>query len=386
MNLHDELVGRARDIAPLVEKAARDNEINGRISDHLIDQFCDAGFIDILVPKVYGGKELGYRTFASVVSEVAPYCTSTAWVLSFYIGHAFIHALFPKESQDEVFADKSFSLTPGTIAPNFTLVPCDGGYVANGISPWNSGSSRSDWYLCCGLIKREGQAPEVRSFIVPTKDTKYIKNWDVAGMRGTSSDDMELKDVFVPKYRSVLVSDLLDGTSPGGKLHPNPKYSTPLFPFVLGEVVPVMVGAYRGAANTYKRMIEDRFITFKASKAAGKQTSQMRVGHGMAGAEIAEDLLAAYISTLETSNIETLRKPEVRAALKARVGMILDYCTSGINHLMQGAGGAAFRNDCPMQRFFRDINMLRVHGLLDTETATETYGRVLLGLPSEVPM
>lgn len=386
MNIHDELVGRARELAPLVAKAAPTTEINGRMSDELLDQFCDAGFIEILVPKYYGGKELGYKTFAGVISEIAPYCTSTAWVLSFYIGHAFIHALFPRESQDEVFVNKPYALTPGTIAPNFTLTPQGDGYIANGISPWNSGSNRSDYYLCCGLVKQEGQPPEARAFLVPTKDCKYIENWDVAGMRGTASSDMELKDVFVPKYHSVLVSELLEGNTPGGKFHANPKYSMPLFPFILGEVLPVMVGAYRGAANTYKSMIEDRFITFKAAKAASKQTAQMRVGHGMAGAEIAEDLLAAYITTLENASAEELRKIEVRAALKARAGMVLDYCTSGINHLMQGAGATAFRNDCPMQRFFRDINMLRVHGLLDSETAVETYGRVLLGLPSEVPM
>jgi len=386
MKSHNELVGRAREIAPLVEKFAYQTDANGKISDEVLDQFCNAELVQLLVPKIYGGHELGYKTLAGVIGEIAPYCTSTAWVLSFYIGHAYIHALFPKESQDEVFASKPYALTPGTIAPNFTLIPEGEGYIANGLSPYNSGSNRSDYYLCSGLVKREGQAPEARAFLVPSKDCKRIDNWNVAGMRGTSSNDMELKDVFVPNYHSVLVSDLLNGTAPGGKVHANPKYSMPLFPFILGEVVPVMVGAYRGAATTYKKMIEERFITFNAAKAASKQTAQIRVGHGMAGAQIAEDLLSIYANTLETTSPEMLRQPEVRAAMKARVGMILAYCTEGINELMKGGGAAAFRNDCAMQRFFRDINMLRVHGLLDSDTALETYGRVLLGLPSEVPM
>src|SRR5690606_39296352 len=101
-------------------------------------------------------------------------------------------------------------------------------------------------------------------------------------------------------------------------------------------------GAYRGAATTYKKMIEERFITFNAAKAASKQTAQIRVGHGMAGAQIAEDLLSIYANTLETASPEMLRQPEMRAAMKARVGMILAYCTDGINELMKGGGAAAF--------------------------------------------
>lgn len=386
MNMHDELVGRAREIAPFIEKSAYQTEINGKISDEVLDQICDAGLIQTLVPKMYGGHELGYKTMQAIISEIAPYCTSTAWVTSFYIGHAFIHGLFPKESQDIVFADKPNPLTPGTIAPNFTLTPQGDGYIANGTSQWNSGSNRSDYFLCSGMIKTEGQAPEIRSFLVPIKDCTPIKNWDVAGMRGTDSSDMRLDNVFIPNYNSVLVSDLLNGTSPGSKIHDNPKFSMPLFPFILGEVVPVLAGAYRGAADTFKTIVEERFITFSASKASSKQLAHIRLGRGIAGAEVVETLMADYVNKLDSMDPDTLRQPEVRAALKARVGLILEYCTDGINQLIKGGGGAAFRNDCSLQRFFRDINMLRVHGLLDSDTATENYGRMLLGLNSEVPL
>lgn len=386
MKTHDELIGRARELAPQVEKAAAETEKNGRMSSELLDQFCDAGFMEILVPKRFGGHEMNYSTFAGVIKEVAPYCTSTAWVLSFYIGHNYIHALFPEKSQEEVFADKPYALTPGTVAPSFTLTPHKDGFLASGKSSWNSGSAKSDWYIASGMIKREGQPPEFRVFLVPTKDAIYIENWDVAGMRGTSSSDMELRDVFVPEYHTALTGDIMDGRSPGSKVHANPMYSLPLNPFIMGEVLPVIVGAYRGAANTFKTLTEQRFSTYSAAKVAGKQSAQMRIGHGMAGAEVAEDLLSVYINAIDNADPDKMRAPEVRAAFKARVGMILEYCTNGINHLVHGAGAGAFRNDCALQRLFRDINMLRVHGLLDVETATETYGRILMGLPNEAPI
>ena len=66
--------------------------------------------------------------------------------------------------------------------------------------------------------------------------------------------------------------------------------------------------------------------------------------------------------------------------------MVSDYVKTGIDELMLGAGGGAYRNTCPLQRFSRDMNVLRVHGFLDTETATENLGRVTLGLEPNCPL
>src|SRR5690606_1802249 len=119
-----------KELASLVKVEAFNTEQNGRVSDSVIDLFCEMELPQLLSPKKFGGHELDYRTFAEVISEIAPISTSTAWVLSFYIGHNYIHALFPEQSQAEVFQHKPYSLTPGTIAPNFNLTPVDGGYIA----------------------------------------------------------------------------------------------------------------------------------------------------------------------------------------------------------------------------------------------------------------
>lgn len=386
MSLSETLIARARDIAPLVEKAAYETDQNRRVSDAVLDACAEAGLFQILVPKVYGGHELNYSTMASVVYEFARHCTSTAWVVSFYIGHNFLHALWPKEFQDEAFADAPFSFTPGTIAPNFKLTPVDGGYIANGLSQWNSGSSRCDWFMNSGLVIVDGKPAGAKTFMVPAADIEIIDNWDMAGMRGTASGDARLTDVFVPEHRVVNVSDLLEGTSPGSKIHQNRLYSLPVLPFVLGETMPVMVGSYRGAADAYKKLTEERYTTFTGSKVQDKQTAQIRVGHGQAGASLAEVLLRDYTTMIDTVEPADIKPIPRRAEIRARVGMVADYVQSGINELMLGAGGGAFRNTSPLQRFFRDMNVLRVHGFLDTETATENLGRVHLGLDPNCPL
>lgn len=388
LSLKDELIGRAREIAPLVAAESANAERNGGVSANVIKAFCDAGCMEIMVPKRYGGHELDYGTMAGVVSAIAPACTSTAWVVSFLIGHNYIHALFPEKLQDEIFADRPWALTPGTIAPSFQLVPTAGGFRATGRSAWNSGSNAADWVLCSGFVPpaAEGQGPELRVFLVPAADATFVPNWDVAGMKGTSSNDMALEDVFIPEYRTALTMDVLEGRSPGSKLHANPIYSLPILPFILGEVVPVVVGAYRGAADEFQRQTSDRAHTFTGSKVSAKQTAQIRIGRSQSGAALAEAMLADYVDLLNNPDPDALREPLVRAAIKSRVAAITDFCWNGINDVMNGAGANAFRSSSTLQRFFRDINMLHVHGFLDIESASETYGRMLLGMAPETPI
>lgn len=386
MSLSDMLIARAREIAPTVEKEAGNTDRNRKLSDQVIDACHEAGLFEILVPKMYGGHELDYATMAKVVYEFGRYCTSTAWVISFYIGHNYLHALWPKEFQDEVFSDGPCGFTPGTIAPNFRLKPVDGGYVANGLSQWNSGSSRADWFLNSGLVMIDDKAAGALAFMVPAAEVEIIDNWDMAGMRGTSSGDARLVDVFVPQHRVVPVADLLNGHSPGSKVHKNRLYSLPVIPFVLGETLPVMVGAYRGAADAYKRLTEDRYSTFTSAKVQNKQAAQIRIGHGQAGAAIVETLMRDYIQMLDTTDPDEIRHIEKRAEIRARIGMIADYVNNGINEMMLGAGGGAYRNTSPLQRFQRDMQVLRVHGFLDTDTATENLGRIQLGLEPNCPL
>jgi len=386
MPLKDDLVARARDIAKLVGREAHNTDVNRKLSDEVVQACCDAELMQTLVPAKFGGHELDYATMAAIIYEFGKQCTATAWVMSFYLGHNFIHSLFPKESQEEVFADRPYVLMAGTVAPSFTLTPVEGGYIANGLSQWNSGSAHAEWFLACGLVMVDGEVRGALAFLSPRRDVEVIDNWDVAGMRGTSSGDLKMEDVFIPAYHTVPVQDLLDGKAPGGQLHGNPQYSLPLLPFVLGETVPVTVGAFRGAADAFRDLTQDRFSAQLAAKVLDKQVAQIRVGESQAGAAVAETLLHDYAGFLSSADPDALRPLARRAEVRARVAMITDYCHAGIQKLMLGAGGGAFRNDMPLQRFYRDISVLRVHGFLDLDTAAENYGRQIFGLEPNCPL
>ena len=148
----------------------------------------------------------------------------------------------------------------------------------------------------------------------------------------------------------------------------------------------MVVGAYRAAADEFQRQLVERHHTFTGAKAATKQSAQICLGRGQAGAALAEAMQEDYIRLLTNPDVEAMRSPLVRAAIKARVGAITDFCWAGINDLMMGAGANAFRSTSSLQRNFRDINMLHVHGFLEVGSSSETYGRVILGMAPETPI
>ena len=377
-----ELVGRAREIAPMVAAEAEKSEIAGQVSDRVIDAFCDAGFMKIFVPKIYGGYEMTPDVMVEVVKEISPYCVSSAWVLAFFIGHNFLHALFPQRSQEEIFAKRSFSLMAGTSAPTFKLKPVDGGYIANGKSSWNSGSSRAEWYMSAGMVEN-AEKPEPILFLTPAEDVQVLGNWDVAGMRATASGDIAINGAFIPHHHCVPVVDIIEGRSPGAKLHSNPVYSMPMLPLIQCEVVPCLVGAYQGAVREFHKLTAQRVQSHTSEKTSEKQSAQIRLGKALTGSALADDMLRNYVDLVLNMDKDEIKTPEARAAIRARVAYITDFCANGVNEVMLGSGASAFRNDSPLQRIFRDINMLRVHGYLDMETGSQALGRVSLGLPPQ---
>ena len=386
MSSKAELIGRARELAPKVAQQAPINERESAVSAALMAEFCDAGFMKIMVPKRYGGFELDCSVMAGVINTIAQSDSSTAWSLAFLMGHNFLHALFPEKSQEEAFGGRSFALTPGNGSPTYTLVKTGNGYIASGRSSWNSGSSAAEWYLCAGLVKSEGVPPENRLFLIPASEVKLIANWEVAGMCATASNDIEVEGVFVPEHRTTLAGPLFEGRGPGTLVNRNPMYTIPVLPFILGEVMPIVVGAYRAVANEFRRVTESRISSHTGQVVGSKQSSQIKVAKGLGGAALAEIMLADYIRILASGDYDWLRPVAARAEIKARCALMVDYCASGISELTLAAGANAFRLTSPLQRFFRDMNLVRVHGYLDLDSACETWGRVLQGLPPQAPV
>jgi 3-hydroxy-9,10-secoandrosta-1,3,5(10)-triene-9,17-dione monooxygenase len=377
-----ELVERAKDLAPVFAERALKTEENRAPLDESIRDLIEADLLPVLTPKVYGGHELGPDTMAAITATLSAGCPSTGWVAAFYMGSAWRTMFFPEQAQREVFADKPYSLGAGQAAPLKEAKKVSGGYVITGQTPWSSGSVHADWFTFMGVVVEEGAAPDPRWFLVPRADVEIIDTWYTAGMRGTGSNDVRVEGVFVPEYRSASFVQALVGQTPGQAVHANPMYRLPAIPFLLTEVVPAVVGQFRGAVTAFTERTRQRQGTISQVKASGKQAAQQRLGRAIAAADAAEALLDDYLRRFLAQRPEQY-EPSDRAAMKLRAAHIVDLCRNSINDIVRGIGGDGFRDHSPLQRFFRDINVLALHAFLDIDNASETAGRLALDLPVE---
>ncbi len=381
----EELIDRARALAPVMAERAPLTEVKRAPLDESIRDLIDAGLFSILTPRVYGGHELPISTMTQVLTTLSAACPSTGWVTAFYAGAAWRTMMFSERAQREIFASKPYVLCSGQAAPLRDVKRVTGGYRISGQTPWGSGSVHAEWVNFMGVLLDEASSPRPLSFIVPREQTEVLDTWHVSGMRGTGSNDVRVEDVFVPDYRVASFSAALEGRTEGQAVHANPMYQQPFIPFLMCEVVPVLVGSLRGAAMAFVERTRVRQGTISGVRAAAKQAAQMRLARGLAAADAAETLLDAYVGRYMTVRSEQLDLTD-RAAMKLKAAYITDLCRNAVNDLARGFGGDGFRDQSPLQRYFRDINMLAVHAFLDIDTAAETFGRLTLGLPAEDPL
>ena len=384
MMMADLLVERAHGLASEIKARGVEIDSASKLPDDIVRKFVDLDLVSVLVPRMFGGAELGLEVACDIVRIVAAADQAAAWVLGFYIGHNWIHCQFPEAGQREIFADGPSPCSAGVLAPTLKLRAVEGGYRVTGRNGWNSGSPHAQWIMGSGFVEGDpGRGPV--SFIVRLAEVTLHDTWDVQGMRATGSWDVAFDDVFIPAHRTVGSAELMGGRTPGSALHANPFYARPLilvtFPYSLAP----FVGALRGAADEFVRATKTRMTTADGRPVVAKPTAHMRAGRGETRALVAEARLADMVRLAASPDGQAMDVAG-RLGFKAASADLTDYCKDAVTDLVLGSGASAFRSDSILQRMFRNVNMISTHAFFDTDASMESYGRVLLGLESNTPV
>src|ERR1041384_4577405 len=80
----EELVDRAAELVPLLQKHARWAEDNRRLHEEVMEALADAGVFKLRRPKRYGGYEADARTLPDVATALGRGDGSASWVASVY--------------------------------------------------------------------------------------------------------------------------------------------------------------------------------------------------------------------------------------------------------------------------------------------------------------
>ncbi|MDX6740105.1 hypothetical protein [Actinocorallia sp. A-T 12471] len=378
---HEELVARARALAPGIAARAQETEQLRRPHDDTIAELVDAELIPILVPRRWGGHELGLDTLREVVETISAACLSTGWVLDFYIGHCVFATRFSERAQQEFFADRPFILAPATTSPTTRAERVTGGWRVTGRIPWASGIMHADWAFCVGFTPDNA----LLAFAVRASEVEIDDVWHMSGMAGTGSNTIILDNVYVPDHRALPVQSLTSGNTPGTAIHPNPLYRAPLIPFLLAQSAPVFSGALRGATTAFTQIIQSRTTTYELKSLKDDPHTHIKLGEATTNAHIAERLVSDLVAQV-TTRIPTDFPLSTRVNLKSQTAYLARHCLNAVSDMSTTAGAAAHSLSSPLQRFHRDLTLLSTHAFWSWQTSTEQSGRHTLSLPPTTPL
>lgn len=243
---------RVRGLLPAIRERAADAEKERTIPKESAQEFIDAGLPRILAPKRYGGAELGLRAWIDVVLEISAADAAHGWCASLLIHHPHYLGQFPEPAQAAVWANGPDVPIAGTFTPGSEITPVANGYRISGKIGYLSGVNHCTWIFVGGMLPGPDGNPSWTLFPVPPGQYEVLDTWHTIGMRGTGSNTVVYKDVFVPADQTVSVDEMRSGVAPGCKINDAPFFHAPWSTYAPFTFLAPMLGAARGALEDYR--------------------------------------------------------------------------------------------------------------------------------------
>jgi 3-hydroxy-9,10-secoandrosta-1,3,5(10)-triene-9,17-dione monooxygenase len=371
----EELVARARALAPAFRERAAVAEQARTMSADSVAEVLDAGFTRILLPRRVGGYGLGLETSFEVVREIGKADVSHAWCTALMIEISHYIACYPQGAQNAVWAGGPDVALAGSLLPHCEVTAVEGGYRLSGHSPFTSGVNHALWVFLGGMITVD-EAPQWALFLASREQYEIVDTWTTAGMSATGSNTVVTRDAFVPDSHVLTLADLREGHTPGAAMNDAPLARSPHIAWAPLTFVAPLLGAAQGAYEEFVAWTADR-TTPSGERVAELPSMQTSLGRVAANLDAAELLLRRNIATAQAPKPPSL-------ALRARA--MRDYARSteliveAIDALVAKSGSAAFASSNPLQRAWRDIHFAANHASLNPENNYSHWGRTELGI------
>ena len=377
----DELLARAREMRPLLERCAAETDAKRQLPDEVVSALRETGLCRLMQPRRFGGHETTVRTYMETIAELGRGCGSTAWVASLINVCAWLASVFPDRAQRDVWGTDPHAWIAGSLAPLGEAKPVDGGWRVTGKWPWASGCLHSQW-AACGIHMKDdkGQMANLGLSLMPMADLTIDDTWYMSGMKGTGSNTIVGKDVFVPEHRFLPYPPAF-----GGAYRTEHTDETVYRSAFIPITVLILAGSQLGVARAA--------LEYAMSKATarGITHTNFRTQAESAGFHI---LLADAAMKIETAYLHTMRAaddldrhatagtyPDVteRARMRADTALTAKYCREAVDMLVSAHGTTALADWNPMQRLWRDIHVASHHAVTEWQVTLEVYGKALLG-------
>jgi alkylation response protein AidB-like acyl-CoA dehydrogenase len=373
-------VARARDVAPLIARAADRIEQEREISAEVITALHDAELFRLLLPRACGGHEIEPAIYLQVVEEIAKADASTAWCLNQGSGGTVAAAFLKPDVAQAIFGDRRAVVASGPTLG--TAVAVDGGYRVSGAWAFASGSKHATWMAAHCLVKEADGTPRLgpddepfqRTMLFPKRHATFTDIWHVIGLKGTGSDKYEIADLFVPADYSYT-----------REFAPDRRQTGPLYRFSNYQLFGV---GFAGVALGLARASLDVFIRLAREKTPHNTGQVLREN---AHVQFQTGLAEARLQSARAYLLQMLREmweqavqgkgstPDQRAMLRLATSFAIVQARDVVDMVYEAAGATAIFASNPFERRFRDMHTVSQQVQAHASNF-ELIGQYLLGM------
>ncbi len=372
-----ELVGRhASQRAVEIEQARR-------LPPDLVLDLIATGVFRRWVPQRYGGSEHSLLEVMGDIESMAYHDGSTGWCVMIGATSSLLSGYLDPHWAAEIYGNPA-TVVGGYAMPQGTARPQpNGGLLVSGRWPWGSGTDHCNWIGGGVVVVDDAGHPTPRADGLRTpyvfferQEVEIVDVWRTSGLCGTSSNDYQVVDVFVPEGRwgeFLRAAPVCDG----------PLYRLPFTAVLALGTACVGLGLARRAqdefvslAGTKKPALSSRTLAERSAVQASVATAEAELG--AAGSYLRELAGFAWEQALRGSDPSA----EQRRRMRLAATFAMQQSAAAVDRCYHAAGGSAIWQDSALQRCFRDIHVATQHGMVAPRTL-EPLGRMRLGLPTD---
>ena len=376
------IIDEIRALGPGLAARAPEFEAGRRMPLDVVQTLKDLGVFRMYAPRSVGGLELDFPDTLEILTALAQVDGSLGWVAMIGAGSVPFLSRLPRATFDALFDRFGPDLiVAGSAAPHGLAEQVEGGLKVTGRWPFASGCQHADVIFSGVIVTKDGSpvtgrvpgVPMVRHIVLPAEDWTIEDTWKVAGLKGTGSHHIALKDKFVAD------ADVLDFGGP--TCIEGPLYTAPL------QLVPLMHGA--PAIGIAEGAIEDLVALAGTGKKQFAMPSSMRdspLFQAELGRIDADVRAARAVQTVKAEGVwrqllvGDLGPPTERVEAAQASAWVTTTCVKAGDALYALGGGSALYDESPLQRRMRDLHGAAQHAAVQPRHYLAA-GAVLLGHP-----
>ena len=370
------------ELAPEITARAAEIEAARRLPPDLVERLKSIGLFRMFVPRSHGGLELDLPAGLEVMKTLTRLDGSIGWIaIVAGVGGLFAAAARP-ELYQQIYQDGPDVAICGSSQPAGTAERVADGYRVKGRWPFASSCTHADWIGGFCVVTDRGKPvpgpqgkPMVRAVLLPAHDWEIEDTWHAAGLRGTGSHHITLRETSVP---DIHVFDV-DAA---------PRLSGPLYQ-ALPQWLPLLHGTF--SVGLAEGTVDDLL----ALALTGRQ--QLHAAVPMRDSEIFQyelgrisaDLTAAQVfreaqvaSHWRRALSGTLNDPDLLVEGARSAAWLATTCVGIADACFALAGSSAVYDSSPLQRRLRDLHVGAQHAHAQQRQYVEV-GRLALRRAAE---